>query len=330
MASSPFANPSTPGANQGAPDTAPDVNSTVLRRPSDRLAAPLPGTTPPPDADPNDPRYWSPITILTPQQIAQQSGQQPSNGQQGGQQNGQPGQQQYPGQQQFPGQQYPGQQQIPGQPTQGQTSYLSPPSVPGLPQYPGQPPSALPGGYQPGLPGQMPVSGNNQPIPGLPNPNGGLPGAINPTGGTFGNPQGFGAQPNPNFPGGAGTTQPGSTLGTAMSGINSSLQTQASPTGPGGVIGTAGIVGVASTFKGASIKVYKDRQKYQEWEFVFDLKSLVPGGGQPGLGQGAPAGMQNPTGQPGTPGSPTSGSSPFTSGFPPTTPSTPPAPTTVH
>ena len=156
-----------------------------------------------------------------------------------------------------------------------------------------------------------------------------MPGAINPAGGTYGNNPAFGGQLNPSFPGGASTPQQ-STLGNATAGINDSLRTQQNPTAPGAVIGTAGIVGVASTFKGASIKVYKDRQKYQEWEFVFDLKSLVPGGGQPGLGQGAPTGMQNPTGQPGMPGSPTNGSSPFTSGFPPTTPSTPSAPATVH
>jgi hypothetical protein len=33
-----------------------------------------------------------------------------------------------------------------------------------------------------------------------------------------------------------------------------------------------GIAGVASVFEGPSIKVYNERQKYQEWEFVYDMK----------------------------------------------------------
>jgi hypothetical protein len=33
-----------------------------------------------------------------------------------------------------------------------------------------------------------------------------------------------------------------------------------------------GIAGVATKYKGPSIKIYNDRQKYQEWEFVYDPK----------------------------------------------------------
>jgi hypothetical protein len=70
-----------------------------------------------------------------------------------------------------------------------------------------------------------------------------------------------------------------------------------------------GLAGVASNFKGPSIKVYKDRQKYNEWEFIFDLKQGLPGqqqtGQQPGQGL-APSG-QGPTGSTVTPG-PTPGS----------------------
>ena len=32
-----------------------------------------------------------------------------------------------------------------------------------------------------------------------------------------------------------------------------------------------GIAGVATKFEGASIRVYNDRKKYQEWEFVYDM-----------------------------------------------------------
>ena len=33
-----------------------------------------------------------------------------------------------------------------------------------------------------------------------------------------------------------------------------------------------GIAGVASTYKGEGIKRVNDKKKYQEWEFVYDLK----------------------------------------------------------
>ena len=46
-----------------------------------------------------------------------------------------------------------------------------------------------------------------------------------------------------------------------------------------------GLAGVASTFAGPSIKIYKDRSKYNEWEFVLDLKQgLLPGQQQTGMG----------------------------------------------
>ena len=45
-----------------------------------------------------------------------------------------------------------------------------------------------------------------------------------------------------------------------------------------------GIVGVASKYEGDSIKIYNERQKYDEWEFVYDPqkdprnKTQGPGG----------------------------------------------------
>ncbi len=44
-----------------------------------------------------------------------------------------------------------------------------------------------------------------------------------------------------------------------------------------GSMNMGGLVGVASTYAAPSIKVYKDRHKYNEWEFIFDLKSGIPG-----------------------------------------------------
>jgi hypothetical protein len=66
-------------------------------------------------------------------------------------------------------------------------------------------------------------------------------------------------------------------------------QTSTDPNAQGAALGAGGLAGVASNFKGPSIKVYKDQQKYQLWEFIFTMQSTQ---GQPG----APA---NPLGAPG-------------------------------
>ena len=42
---------------------------------------------------------------------------------------------------------------------------------------------------------------------------------------------------------------------------------------------TGGIAGVASNYKGTSIKLYGGRQKYQEWEFIFSLNNQQNGAG---------------------------------------------------
>src|SRR5580700_7467837 len=134
-------------------DGPPAVNSAVMRRPSDNTIAP-PGAFGQTAVDPNDPRYWAPATTWVPPN--QTGSGQPGTGQSQGQQltgqqfQGQP----LPGQQNGT-QQYPG-QQIPGQ------------------QYPGQT-GTLPGGFQPGLPGQLPFQpgvnqfqqGTNQPQSGV-------------------------------------------------------------------------------------------------------------------------------------------------------------------
>jgi hypothetical protein len=122
----------------------------------------------------------------------------------------------------------------------------------------------------------------------------------------FGTLPGFNPQnPNPPQPT-AGTGQPNPLPGSpssntssnpALNAIDNALfrPNQVPTTGP---TGSPGIAGVASTFKGPSIKAYKERTKYQEWEFVYEPAVNQPGANQPGanpLGQpGAPA--QNPLG----------------------------------
>lgn len=76
--------------------------------------------------------------------------------------------------------------------------------------------------------------------------------------------------------------------------------------------GAVGIAGVATKYKGPSIKVVNERKKYQEWEFVYDMKkdkSLLGAAGvnqlqnaqNPGQGQNSPGftsfgGNQNSSG----------------------------------
>lgn len=58
--------------------------------------------------------------------------------------------------------------------------------------------------------------------------------------------------------------------------------------GMGGTQMGGGIAGVATEFSGPSIKIYNERKKYNEWEFVYDqtkdrgLAGVQRGGGAPG------------------------------------------------
>ena len=63
----------------------------------------------------------------------------------------------------------------------------------------------------------------------------------------------------------------------------------------GGPVGSPGIAGVASKFEGPSIKSYRERIKYQEWEFVYEPALNRPG--QPGPGAGQPGQNQQGQGQ---------------------------------
>ena len=86
-----------------------------------------------------------------------------------------------------------------------------------------------------------------------------------------------GAQPNPALPG-------NNSGNAALTAIDNALFRPNQAPAAGGT-GSPGIAGVASTFKGPSIKAYHERTKYQEWEFVYDPTTSQPGANQPGLNQ---------------------------------------------
>lgn len=181
---------------------------------------------------------------------------------------------------QFPGQQFPG-QQFPGQPVPG----------PGQGQFPGQAPQsganaqnqgkAAPGPqFQPAFPGQQFIGqqfAGQPPPPGFQIGPGGqlIPAAPGTPTGVFTNQlpgQGTPGQQQ-NLPG--GTPLPASNA-NAQNIVNQLLNSASPARAPtSSVLSTAannsaaaGIAGVASTHTGPTIKVYKDRTKYEEWEFV--------------------------------------------------------------
>ena len=107
-----------------------------------------------------------------------------------------------------------------------------------------------------------------------------------------------GTQPNPALPG-------NNSGNAALNAIDNALfrPNQAPIAGP---TGSPGIAGVASKFKGPSIKAYRERTKYQEWEFVYEPGTNQPGSNVPGLNQNGlnQNGMnQNGMNQPGQGGS---------------------------
>jgi hypothetical protein len=86
-----------------------------------------------------------------------------------------------------------------------------------------------------------------------------------------------GTQPNPALPG-------NNTNNPALNAIDNTLfRPNQAPAA--GASGAPGIAGVASKFKGPSIKAYHEKTKYQEWEFVFEPATNQPGANQPGLNQ---------------------------------------------
>ena len=126
---------------------------------------------------------------------------------------------------------------------------------------------------------------------------------------------------------------PGTTSNPAIDTINNLLRTPRQPPNQPAAnnqIGAGGLAGVASTYSGPSIKIYKEREKYDEWEFIFDLKQGLPGQavapqrpGQTNPGQTNPG--QNKPGQnnPGQTGPGQTGPGPTSPGQPGPTPFNP-------
>ncbi|HEV8491412.1 MAG TPA: hypothetical protein VGR76_04045 [Candidatus Angelobacter sp.] len=137
-----------------------------------------------------------------------------------------------------------------------------------------------PGGVNPGLSGTSPPGGSNL-SGGNPPPTGQA--GLNPGGPALGQPQGQ--------PGGAGN------LG--------SLTT--SNIGNGQTVGGGQIIGVASTSKKQAIKEFNDKDHYDEWYFVYDLRLEQSGGtgvtvAEPRVGGGSTTGSSTTGG--GTSGPP--------------------------
>jgi type II secretory pathway pseudopilin PulG len=209
---------------------------------------------------------------------------------------------------------------------------------------PGQPPADPGTGAPPPDPGQS-AAGQSPPVP--PTQNQGQQAGV---------PSGVSAFPGiPSSPFNPGSTQSGagSDDPTGQSGANPNqaatnqaatdllrnLLTSPRPQSTGTPMGSAGatsiaagsIAGVASKVEKHSIKVYKDRQKYNEWEFIYDFSKDRTGVGQSASNMGA--GVSQPQmGQQVTNTSGFGGQSPFGSQSPtgnqqagPLPPSTPPS-----
>jgi len=201
---------------------------------------------------------------------------------------------------------------VPGQqPGDASNTLLQPgagPPIAGQPSIPtpGGAPSPMPA--IPGLPGSQGSPFNPAQPAGAPSPGGASQ--------TPGNPALAGA------PGIAGTpgidpNQPGADQAAAL--IRNLLTNPrpfpggapgaAAATGP--QIGVGSIAGVASKVERPSIKIYNDRDQYNEWEFIYDF-------GQDRTGAGRMMGGMQPGGQPtpGAPGAPGGMGFPGQSAFP--------------
>ncbi len=231
-------------------------------------------------------------------------------------QQGTPGQPGMPGLPGMPGMVMPGQTGMPGQPQPGQQQ-----TVPGQPGFqpipiitPGQP--FQPGqtqGQQPSVQPQ-PFIGGSYPGPPVNSQTGGAPAYP-----TQGYPvQSPGAQQpgmRPLVPG-----QPGQNEATKLiQQILTSPRPGGMPVSTPGMVGGGmniggGIAGVASTLEQDSIMVYGERQKYNEWEFIYD-----PAKDRTAMGGMAAAPIQGAEG--GKTSQPSTGSNPF---FNPTVPNMPP------
>ena len=96
--------------------------------------------------------------------------------------------------------------------------------------------------------------------------------------------------------GGAGSEPGGPGRGSQPSAFGST-SSAAGGRGPGGVAGPrGGVIGVVSTSKDKSIRLYNGRNYYNEWQFVYAPVTIGPGGvpggmQRPGQGQGGGRGL---------------------------------------
>jgi len=209
-----------------------------------------------------------------------------------------------------------------GQPVAGQNPSIPPTQYPG--QYPGQPTGTPPVSAFPGIPGSPFNPGS---------PQGGT-GSQDPTGQTGGQQSPSTGGPNPFGPTGTDPNQAGANQAAdLLRNLLTNPRPQLSPTGAGGgsSITAGSIAGVASKVEKHSIKVYNEREKYNEWEFIYDFAKDRTGAGQfPGQmgSSGLPQQQtgQQPTNMPGFGGQSSFGPQPGTGNPqagplpPPTTP----------
>lgn len=268
---------------------APSIGSTTLgtdagqniglrRRPSDQNAAAGMGGGPTPPIDPQS--LGNGAQVIQPG-VPPQTGFPP--------QSGQPGMPDQPGQPGAPGAPgAPGGMPIQGMPPNGNNPFNPAQPQPGMPGNPNQYQPA--GGNNPGLP--YPVLN----VPGVPGGPQQQPPQIPTMPGANGTPQppyppGGAAQPGRGNPTNAGLAMINQILTTPRGGMNMQV-----PGAPGLQIG-GGIAGFASTYEAPAIKVYNERQKYNEWEFIYDVKNdkrlLGAAAGQGGVGMPQ---NQNPLG----------------------------------
>jgi len=154
------------------------------------------------------------------------------------------------------------------------------------------------------------LNGTGSPSGGLFNssPTSGATGATTPAGATDPSSQ-TGTTPGaPGQPGTPGAT--GSTIGTS------------NPTGNGQTFGGAGIIGFSPQSPKQSLLVYKKKNHYNEWEFLYspliDQQQMGAGTGLNGINPGTPTTPLGPN--------PSSPSTPTTNPISPTTPTTPTTP----
>jgi type II secretory pathway pseudopilin PulG len=243
------ANPgfSDPNNNNTDPNQPQQVNPAAMRRASDRSLAGNTAGAPPSQAP--DPNLQTASGSQPGQFVATMPGEQTQPGQQ---QNGQPGQPPLNQPQAVTGEQ----PQVAGQP---QAPVPGQPLPPGYPQRPGLPPGIA--GLRPGFPGQpfqppanMQAGFSPQPQP-TDQPQPGQP-----------QPQAPQSAFNNNGPGNAGLQAVQNQL-TGQAGLSGGGNSAFNNNSIGG-----GIAGVASKYKGPSIKVYDEQQRYEKWEFIYDPK----------------------------------------------------------